>query len=132
MYVRMYYDFCLFVPSFSCQFVVKGTGDYSVHLHDPDTLVEWDCIEQVVSSRTYVRTSLLHVYTGEFRSVECYSLNYDYYNKRFHCPFGTYRKDYYCKCICVHTCNVILICYVHTYICISMYCSHIHIIFGCT
>ena len=34
----------------SCQFVVKYSGDYSVHLADPDLLVEWDLIEQVVSS----------------------------------------------------------------------------------
>ena len=33
----------------SCQFVVKYSGDYSVHLADPDLLVEWDMIEQVVS-----------------------------------------------------------------------------------
>lgn len=33
---------------FSCQFVVSGSGDYDVHLQDPDKLVEWECIEQVV------------------------------------------------------------------------------------
>lgn len=33
----------------SCQFVVKYSGDYSVHLANPDLLVEWDMIEQVVS-----------------------------------------------------------------------------------
>ena len=34
----------------SCQFVVKETGDYSVNAVDPDILVDWDLIEQVVSS----------------------------------------------------------------------------------
>jgi len=33
----------------SCQFVVRDGCDYSVHAVDPDTLVEWDHIEQVVS-----------------------------------------------------------------------------------
>ena len=32
----------------SCQFVVKAGKDYAVHAIDPDTLVEWDLIEQVV------------------------------------------------------------------------------------
>lgn len=31
----------------NCQFVVKEAGDYSVHLMDPDTLVNWDKVEQV-------------------------------------------------------------------------------------
>ena len=34
--------FCL-----SCQFVVKSGSDYSVHLSDPDTIVDWDLVEQV-------------------------------------------------------------------------------------
>jgi len=33
----------------SCQFVVRDGYDYAVHAVDPDTLVEWDRIEQVVS-----------------------------------------------------------------------------------
>lgn len=40
---------------FSCQFVVKDTGDYAVHLMDPDVLVDWDKVEQVVSDvYTYI------------------------------------------------------------------------------
>ena len=31
----------------SCQFVVKSGVDYSVHLSDPDILVDWDLVEQV-------------------------------------------------------------------------------------
>lgn len=31
----------------SCQFVIKNTGDYTVHLVDPDRLVEWSMIEEV-------------------------------------------------------------------------------------
>eukprot|EP00058_Branchiostoma_floridae_P024095 XP_002609585.1 hypothetical protein BRAFLDRAFT_115063 [Branchiostoma floridae] len=31
----------------NCQFVVRDTGDYTVHSADPDTLVDWDSIEQV-------------------------------------------------------------------------------------
>ena len=34
-------------PFFSCQFVVKSGSDYSVHLADPDTIVDWDLVEQV-------------------------------------------------------------------------------------
>lgn len=33
----------------SCQFVVSASGDYAVHFRDPDKLVEWERIEQVVS-----------------------------------------------------------------------------------
>jgi len=36
----------------NCQFVVKSSGDYSVHLADPDILVNWDLIEQVVLKTT--------------------------------------------------------------------------------
>ena len=31
----------------NCQFVVKDSGDYTVHLADPDVLVDWDLVEQV-------------------------------------------------------------------------------------
>ena len=34
--------------SFSCQFIVKEDGDYGVHTVDPDKLVDWDMIEQIV------------------------------------------------------------------------------------
>lgn len=34
--------------SFSCQFVVKDNADYHAHLADPDTLVDWNLIEQIV------------------------------------------------------------------------------------
>lgn len=33
----------------SFQFVVRAEVDYSVHLADPDKLVEWNFIEQIVS-----------------------------------------------------------------------------------
>jgi len=36
----------------NCQFVVKSSGDYSVHLADPDTIVNWDLVEQVVLKTT--------------------------------------------------------------------------------
>lgn len=38
----------------SCQFVVKADGDYSVYLADPDLLVPWESIEQIVSFFRYV------------------------------------------------------------------------------
>ncbi|GAB1602613.1 hypothetical protein Ahia01_000540900 [Argonauta hians] len=31
----------------NCQFIVKDSGDYSIHATDPDKPLEWDCIEQV-------------------------------------------------------------------------------------
>lgn len=40
-------DFFLDLISF--QFVVSDSGDYTIHAMDPDVLVEWDFIEQVVS-----------------------------------------------------------------------------------
>lgn len=38
------------LPISSCQFVVSEDQDYTVHFADPDTLVNWDFVEQVVSS----------------------------------------------------------------------------------
>lgn len=38
-----------FVDLISFQFVVSDSGDYTIHAMDPDVLVEWDFIEQVVS-----------------------------------------------------------------------------------
>lgn len=32
----------------SCQFVVAESKDYSVHLADPDLMVEWENIEEIV------------------------------------------------------------------------------------
>lgn len=47
----------------SCQFVVTDEQDYQAHFTDPDTLVNWDCVQQVVSglcssdmSPTYLHT----------------------------------------------------------------------------
>lgn len=34
---------------FSCQFIVSDDQDYKVHLADPDRLVNWDYVQQVVS-----------------------------------------------------------------------------------
>lgn len=36
----------------SCQFVVTDEQDYKAHFTDPDTLVNWDCVQQVVSAVT--------------------------------------------------------------------------------
>jgi len=38
----------------NCKFVVKASGDYSVHLVDPDVLVNWDLVEQVILKTTDV------------------------------------------------------------------------------
>ena len=38
----------------SCQFVVSATGDYTIHYEDPDKLVEWESIQQVVSQLFHV------------------------------------------------------------------------------
>ena len=54
----MYYSLLSY---FSCQFVVKEGGDYTVHSTDPDLLVEWNNIEQVVSE------FLLSEYLPEFQ-----------------------------------------------------------------
>lgn len=43
----------MYIPS-SCQFVVCDDQDYTVHFTDPDTLVNWDFVEQVVSSNRFV------------------------------------------------------------------------------
>lgn len=36
----------------SCQFVVKDSGDYTLQATDPDALVDWDLVEQVVGAFT--------------------------------------------------------------------------------
>ena len=47
----MYMSYYMYVHFFSCQFIVReGAGDYSVYCNDPDLLVDWECIEQVVSN----------------------------------------------------------------------------------
>ena len=43
------YCTCFFLGLHSFQFVVSDSGDYAIHAMDPDVLVEWDFIEQVVS-----------------------------------------------------------------------------------
>lgn len=37
-----------------CQFVVNSNGNYDVHLIDPDALVQWDLIEEVVSIKYHI------------------------------------------------------------------------------
>lgn len=39
----IFYCFC------SCQFVVTANSNYSLHLIDPDVLVDWKLVEQIVS-----------------------------------------------------------------------------------
>lgn len=41
----------------SCQFVVTANGDYSLHLTDPDILVDWKLVEQIVSCRSILSIS---------------------------------------------------------------------------
>lgn len=54
--------------------MVSASGDYAVHFGDPDKLVEWECIEQVVSaSRVFCE--------GVGTIVVFYS---DYFVTRFH------------------------------------------------
>jgi hypothetical protein len=43
-------DFHSLLAISSCQFVVSEDQDYTAHFADPDTLVNWDFVEQVVSS----------------------------------------------------------------------------------
>ena len=43
---------------YSCQFIVKEDGDYSLHTVDPDKLVDWDMIEQIVRAN-YIKTFVI-------------------------------------------------------------------------
>lgn len=36
----------------NCQFVVKADGDYTIHLTEPDVIVQWEQIEQIVLKTT--------------------------------------------------------------------------------
>jgi len=53
------------VTCYSCQFVVRHGLDYSIHAADPDTLVQWDSIEQVV------RTSRAHILVNKLCLFDC-------------------------------------------------------------
>lgn len=50
----MFCDGCEY-QCFSCQFIVREGEDYSVHSADPDRLVDWDLVEQVVSIGLSIR-----------------------------------------------------------------------------
>lgn len=39
----------------SCQFVVNACGDYKQYMNNPDALVNWDLIEQVVSRKMFIQ-----------------------------------------------------------------------------
>ncbi|NXS01591.1 RNF10 protein, partial [Oxylabes madagascariensis] len=54
----------------NCQFVVSEEQDYTVHFADPDTLVNWDFVEQVVSCGEEVGL-LLPVTTRELKKSRC-------------------------------------------------------------
>ncbi|WAR03372.1 RNF10-like protein [Mya arenaria] len=43
---KLYYNKEQFLQA-NCHFVVREKGDYSVHMMDPDTLVDWGAVEQV-------------------------------------------------------------------------------------
>lgn len=45
---------------FSCQFVVNDEQDYKAHFTDPDTLVNWDCVQQVVSASGHLEALAQH------------------------------------------------------------------------
>lgn len=44
--IRKHYNKSHYLQA-NCQFIVKSLGDYSIHANDPDTLVDWELIEQV-------------------------------------------------------------------------------------
>ena len=50
----------------SCQFIVRDGADYTVHTADPDTLVSWDLIEQVVGLPSHC---LISSYASRFSSA---------------------------------------------------------------
>lgn len=47
---------------YSCQFVVKAEGNYTRYLHDPDMLVDWSLIEQIVSLKKNILFMTTTVY----------------------------------------------------------------------
>ena len=44
----------VFINISSCQFIVKASGDYRRYVNDPDALVDWDFVEQIVGIRSVV------------------------------------------------------------------------------
>lgn len=60
---------------YSCQFAVKAGKDYSVHAADPDVMVSWDLIEEVVSccyffNVRFVQCSDLYLYNN-YQQCSC-------------------------------------------------------------
>lgn len=39
---------------FSCQFVVRASGDYTLNLADPDLLVDWEQVELIVRKQMHI------------------------------------------------------------------------------
>ena len=58
---------------FSCQFVVRDSGDYSVHITESDLLVEWNNIEQVVGTSLCMIS--IHVQVFHYHEQVSYMLN---------------------------------------------------------
>lgn len=46
----------------SCQFVVTAEINYSLHLSNPDILVDWKSIEQIVSVFFHYKSVILLLY----------------------------------------------------------------------
>lgn len=59
----------LFASSSSCQFVVAASGDYSIHSGDPDRLVDWEKIEQVVSVHLLGSRTCLCAYRTKYGTL---------------------------------------------------------------
>ncbi|KAG8012244.1 RING finger protein 10 [Nibea albiflora] len=51
----------------NCQFVVTDDQDYKAHFTDPDTLVNWDCVQQVSWSKCPICYEAVH--TADLKSV---------------------------------------------------------------
>lgn len=68
--IQLLYKHSNYLIIFSCQFVVKGDGDYKLNLLDPDVPIKWDQIEEVVSLYyTYQKIMLVHQVTGQTINV---------------------------------------------------------------
>lgn len=50
---------CIFYFFDSCQFVVIEGGDYSLYWTNPDVLVDWNLVEQIVSCYNSLIINLL-------------------------------------------------------------------------
>ena len=80
----------------SCQFIVRDGADYTLHTADPDTLVSWDLIEQVVGFPCLISSHASRFSSAVSPKIVVFYLavqNNLYLQQHLVQPFGQIKKD---------------------------------------